>query len=45
MAIEETEILSLRITPTLKVQLRKLAKKEVRNLTDQVRKILTEAVK
>lgn len=39
------EMISVRVDPSLKKKIEAQAKKEVRNFTDQVRKILFEAVK
>lgn len=40
----KTEPISIKVDSALKRKLEALAKREVRNLTDQIRKILQEAV-
>lgn len=42
--IKKRCMITLEVTPEFKADLQKLAKKEVRNLTDQIRKILIEAI-
>ncbi len=42
--IKKRCMITLEVTPEFKAKLKKLANKEVRNLTDQIRKILTDAL-